>query len=92
MAQPKLNKIVAYQADDGKIFTDKAEYLEHQRKLKSMDGIRAVANRIEGDYAYNHGGDYGNNVFVLDADQLADFLFENSADVIAALQGKYEVS
>lgn len=89
MARPKTNKITAYQADDGLLFTDKTEYLEHQRKLKCMDGIRSIANRIEGDCAYNHGGDFGNNVFVLDADQLADFLFNNSADILAALQGKY---
>lgn len=88
MAQPKLNKITAYQADDGKVFTDKAEYLEYQRKLKCMGGIRAVADRINHvSYACDELG--GN--CVVNAEQLADFMFENASDIMLALQGKFEV-
>lgn len=87
MAKEKLNKITAYQAEDGEIFTDKAEYLEHRRKLKSMAGIKVVAARINGDGRYLCD-DLGSNAYVLDAEELAQFLFENASDLILVLQGK----
>ena len=82
----KINKVVAFQSTDGQLFTDKALYLAHQRNINLRDGVKQVAQRINGDYRY-HNDYFGYNAFVLDSDSLTDFLLENADDLMLVLQG-----
>lgn len=83
----KTNRVTAYQATDGALFLDKAEYQAHQKALNLLFGLKQVANRIEGDPRYLCD-DAVPNCYLLDSNDLADFLLENAEDIKLALDGK----
>jgi hypothetical protein len=84
-----MKRISAYQATDGKIFNDKNECKKHQAQLNIVDGVKAIANRIN-DHEDFHVDEDGNIVIgnVELVDQLARFILENGNDIKNVLSGK----
>jgi len=80
-----MKRISAYQATDGKIFNDKNECREYQAQLNIVDGVKAIANRINGDPEYINDDTGG---YFLNSDQLARFILENGNDIKNVLSGK----
>lgn len=83
-----MKRISAYQSSDGQLFDDKKSCALHQASLNMVEGLKAVGNRMDNDYALLCG-DLGLNAHaIVTSDQFAEFVMKHADEIKLALAGK----
>lgn len=96
MPRMKFNRVAAYKTTDGKILTDRAEYVAHERQLAFGAKIDAlVAEKLPTCFTsveeYNSGDDEPVGKYAVNADGMRKFVLDNADALRNILTGKSTV-
>lgn len=81
-----MKRVSAYQTSDGQTFTDKAQAKAHEKNLNIINGIAAVAGKLDGDMDF-YNDDLG-HAALASANELTTFIAKYADELRDVLSGK----